>query len=126
MSDSFATPWTIACQSPLYMGFPRQKYWGGYPCSPLKDLPNPGIKPGSSGLAGGFFVVVVVQLLSYVQPFATPWTATLQASLFFTISQSLLKLTSIELVMPSNHLNLCHLLLLLPQSFPASESFPMS
>ena len=58
-------------------------------------------------------VVVVVQLLSNVQLFATPRTAASQASLSITNSQSLLKLTSIELVMPSNHLILCHLLLLL-------------
>ena len=47
-------------------------------------------------------------------------------TLCFTISQSLLKLTSIGSVMPSNHLILCHPLFLLPQSFPASESFPRS
>ena len=67
-----------------------------------------------------------VQLLSHVRLFATPWTAAPQASLSITNSQSLLKLTSIELVMPSNHLILCCLLLLLPQSFPASGSFPVS
>ena len=50
---------------------------------------------------------VVVQLLSHVRIFATPWTAALQASLSFTIPQSLLKLMSIESVMPSNHLILC-------------------
>ena len=55
----------------------------------------------------------------------TPCTAARQASLSFTISQSLLKLMSIESVMPSNHLILCHPLLLLP-SFPASGSFPIS
>ena len=48
--------------------------------------------------------VVVVQLLSHVWLFVTPWTAAGQASLFFTVSQSLLKLMSIESVMPSNHL----------------------
>ena len=57
--------------------------------------------------------VVVVQSLSYVQLFVTPWTAACQALLSFTISQSLLKHTSIKLMMPSNHLILCHLLLLL-------------
>ena len=56
-------------------------------------------------------IVVVFQLLSHVQLFAIPWTAPCQASLFFTISRSLLKLMSIELVMPSNHLTLCHPLL---------------
>ena len=52
-------------------------------------------------------VVVVVQLLNHVQLFVTPWTVACQASLSFTISQSLLKLMSIESVMPSNHLVLC-------------------
>ena len=56
--------------------------------------------------------VVVVQLLSHVCLFATPWTAAHQASLSFTISWSLLKLIFMELVMPFNHLILCHLLLL--------------
>ena len=59
------------------------------------------------------------QLLSHVQLFATPWTTALQASLSFTNSRSLLKLMSIELVMPSNHLILCHPLLLLPSIFPS-------
>ena len=64
-------------------------------------------------------IVVVVQSLSCVQLFATPWTAAHQASLSFTISQSLLKLMSIESVMPSNHLVLCHPLLLLLSIFPS-------
>ena len=67
----------------------------------------------------------VVQLLSRVQLLETPWTAACQASLSFTNSWSLLRLMSIKSVMPSNHLILCHPLLL-PQSFPASGSFPMS
>ena len=58
------------------------------------------------------YTVVVVQSLSCVQLFATPWTAACQASLSFTISRSLLKLMSIESVIPSNHLILCHVLLL--------------
>ena len=58
--------------------------------------------------------VLIVQLLNHVQLFATPWATVCQAYLSFTISQSLLKLVSIELVMPSNHLILCHPLLLLP------------
>ena len=64
------------------------------------------------------------QSLSRVQLFATPWTVARQASLSITNSQSLHKLMSIESVMPSNHLILYHPLLLLPQSFPASGSFP--
>ena len=67
-----------------------------------------------------------VQLLSRVRLFLTPQTAARQPSLSITNSRSLLKLTSIESVMPSNHLILCCPLLLLLQSFPASGSFPMS
>ena len=66
---------------------------------------------------------VVVQSLSHVQPFVTPWTAAHQASLSFTISWSLLKHMSIELVMPSNHPILCLPLLLLPSIFPSIRIF---
>ena len=64
-----------------------------------------------------------VQLLSHVLLFVTPWTAAHQASLSFTNSQSLLKLMSIESVMPSNHLILCRPLLLLPSIFPSIRVF---
>ena len=64
-----------------------------------------------------------VQLLSSVQLFATPWTAAHQASLSITSSQSLLKLMSIKSVMRSNHLILCHPLLLLPSIFPSIRVF---
>ena len=67
-----------------------------------------------------------VQSLSLVRLFVTPWTAAHQTSLSITSSQSLLKLMSIESVMPSNHLILCRPLLLPPQSFPAPGSFHMS
>ena len=67
--------------------------------------------------------VVVVQLLSHVWPFVTPCTAARQASLSFTLSQSLLKSISIESVMPSNHLILCCPLLLLPSVFPSIKVF---
>ena len=70
--------------------------------------------------------VAAVQSLSHVRLFATPWTAACQASLSFTLSQSLLKLMSIESVMPSNHLVLCHPSPSCLQSLPASESFLMS
>ena len=66
---------------------------------------------------------VSVQSLSRVWLFATPWTAAHQASLSITNSQSLPKLMSIELVMPSNHLILCHPLLLLPSIFPSIRVF---
>ena len=67
-----------------------------------------------------------VQSLSRVQLFGTPWTAAHQASLFITNSRNLLKLMSIKLVMPSNHLILCHSLLLLPSIFPSIRAFQMS
>ena len=53
----FATPWTVAHQAPLSLGFSRQEYWSGLPCPPPGDLPNPGIKPASlmlPALAGSF------------------------------------------------------------------------
>ena len=73
--------------------------------------------------AGDVRWLVVVQSLSRVHLFVTPWTAARQASLSFTISWSLLKLMSIELVMPSNHLILCNPLLLLPLVFPSIRVF---
>ena len=71
-------------------------------------------------------ILVVVESFSHGWLFTTPWTIARQGSLSFNMSWSFLKLISIELVMPSNHLFLCHPLLLYLQSFPASESFPMS
>ena len=67
-------------------------------------------------------VAIVVHLLSRIRLSVTPWTAACQASLYFTISQSLLKLMSIETVMPSNHLTLCRLLLR-PSIFPSIRVF---
>ena len=64
-----------------------------------------------------------VQSLSRIWLFATPWTAARQASLSITNSQSVLKLMSIESVMPSNHLILCHPLILLPSIFPSIRVF---
>ena len=64
-----------------------------------------------------------VQWRSRVRPFETPWTATCQASLSITNSQNLLKLMSIELVMPSNHLILFRPLFLLPSIFPSIRIF---
>ena len=67
----------------------------------------------------------IVQLVSPVQLFANPWSATYQSSLSFSISQSLLKFMPIELMMLSNHLILCHPLLLLPSTFPRIRIFSM-
>ena len=66
----------------------------------------------------------MVVVHSVVSDSVTPWTTACQASLSFTISQSLLKLMSIELVMPSNHLFLCHSFLHLPSNFPSIRVFP--
>ena len=68
-------------------------------------------------------VVVVLQPLNCVQLFVTPWTAAHQASLSFPISLIVLKVMSIESVKPSNHLILCHPLLLLPSVFPSIRVF---
>ena len=57
MSDS-ATPWTVAYQAPLSMGFSRQEYWSGLPFPSPGDLPSPGIEPVSPALAGRFFTTV--------------------------------------------------------------------
>ena len=48
MSDSFETPWTIACQAPLSLGLSRQEYWSWLPFLPPGDIPKPGIEPRSS------------------------------------------------------------------------------
>ena len=65
MSDSSATPWTIAFQAPLSLGFTRQEYWSGLPFPSPGDLPNQGIKPASPALEGGFFTI---EPLSPVKP----------------------------------------------------------
>ena len=75
------------------------------------------------GLKNSFSVVVVVQSLSLVWLFATPWTAACQVSLSFTISWSLLRFMSIESLMLSIHLILCCPLLLLPSVFPSIRVF---
>ena len=128
------------------MDFSRQEYWSGLPCPPPGDLPDPGIKlrspplkadslpskpPGKPDFLGIDSKSVcfkplqfnLVQSLSYVRLFATPWTVACQASLSITSSWCLLKLMSIELVMPSNYLILCHPLLLPSSIFPSIRVF---
>ena len=109
------------------------------------SAPQPGVEPISSALEGIFLTTgppeksflkpcilsssspnhqfTSVQSLSHVRLFVTPWTAAHQGSLSITNSQSLLKLLSIESVMPSNHLILCCPLLLLPSIFPSIRVF---
>ena len=69
MSGFFATPWTVACQAPLSVGFFRQEYWSGLPFPPPGDLPNPGIKPESLvslALAAGFFTTAPLGRLQVI------------------------------------------------------------
>ena len=132
------------------MGFSWQGYWSGLPCPSPGDLPNPGIEPGSPTLLAdalpseppgksltrndktasylisqhhSFSQFSSVRSFSHVQLFANPWTAACQASLSLINSQNLLKLTSIESVMPPNHLSLCHPLLFPPLIFPRIRVF---
>ena len=100
----------------------------------LKDLQSKGKMMGKVsshmevwGSHYGLYIcclyICCCQSLSHAQLFVSPWTTARQASLSFTISWSLLKLISIESVMPSNRLILCHPLLLLPSIFPSIEVF---
>ena len=56
MSNSFAIPWTVACQTPLCVGLPRQEYWSGLSFPSPRDLPDPGIGPRSPIFAGGLLI----------------------------------------------------------------------
>ena len=89
-------------------------------------LPHPWDSPGKSTGEGCHFLLkcMKVKSLSCVRLFETPWIAVHQASLSITNSWSLLRLMSIESVMPSNHLILCHPLLLPPSIFPSISGFP--
>ena len=124
----FATLWTITHQAPLSMGFSRQEYWSGLPCSTPGTFLTQGSSPhllcllhwqvGSLPLATPGKPNVsnnVTQLWHYLPVcycsatqlcwlFVTTWTAARQASLSFTVSQSLFRLMSIKLMIPSNHL----------------------
>ena len=60
-SDSFATLWTVASQSPLSMGFSKQEYWNGFPYPSPGELPDPGIELVSPALAGRFFSLVAAE-----------------------------------------------------------------
>ena len=99
------------------------------PCASLSPTGVPGASPWCPHGVPGSQVpqrlcLLLVQSLSCVQLFTIPWTTARQASLSFTISQSLLKLMPTESVMPSKHLILCCPLLLLPSDFPSIRVFP--
>ena len=87
----FVTPWSVAHQAPLSMGFPWQEYWSGLPCTPPGDLPNPGIELGSPALQSASSAAELLGkpinahalmraqlttqwVLSCVLLFVTPWT----------------------------------------------------
>ena len=129
---------TVAHQAPLSMEFSRQESWSWLPLPTPRNFPNPRIEPTSlvsSATAGRFLSnratcetpnshqFSSVHSLSCVWLFATPWTVARQASLSITNSQSLFKLMSIEWMMPSSHLILCHSLLLLPPIHPNIRVF---
>ena len=61
----FATPWTVAHQALLSMGFPRQEYWSGLPFPSSRDLPDPGIEPTSAALTGGLYHRASGEALAY-------------------------------------------------------------
>ena len=116
---------TLSCSAPVVLAW--QPWWGlteikitGFQGKKKK---NTKIFKASLNLNSQKYMVVIVQSLSYVRLSETPWTAAHQASLSITNSGSLLKLMSIELMMPSNPLVLCHPLLLLPSIFPSIRVF---
>ena len=132
-----ATLCIVAHQAPPAMGLYRQEHWSWLPFPSPGDLLAQGSNLGlrSPAWAGRFFATSTaweallifqfssVQSLSRVRLFATPWSAARQASLSITNSWSLLKLVSIESVMPSSHLILCCPLLLLPPIPPSIRVF---
>ena len=100
----FVTPWTVALQAPLFMGFSRQEYWSRLPFLSVDNLPDPGMKPVSPAWQANSLVlsqlgslnthtqihthISSVQSLSCVRLFATPWTVACEASLSITNSWS--------------------------------------
>ena len=123
----FTAPWIAAYQASLSMGFSRQEYWSGFPWPTQEIFLTQGSNPHLSclllqqvdslplaALGSPPVQFSSVQSLRRVRLSVTPCIAARQASLSITNSQSLLKLMSIESVMPSGHLILCHPLLLLP------------
>ena len=114
------------CLLILFMGFSRQECWIGSPFPSPVDHVFSVIGGKGDRELGKTGEGPFVQSLSCVWLFVTPWTASFQVSLSFTTSQRSLKLMSIELMMPSNHLILCHPLFYCLQSCPTSGSFPLS
>ena len=117
----------------VHFSIQNRKFWSRYRRSTFLRFLNLGAMSTSPQVLYYFLyyslwyaAIVVVQSLSHVWLFVTPWTIVCQASLSVTVSQSLLKFMSIESVMLSNHIILCHPLLFCLWSFPVSGSLPMS
>ena len=142
MSDSFVIPWTVTCQAPLPMGFPRQECWSALPFPSPGDLPDPGIKPSSPALACRFlttkppekpllctlFIYIcissVTQLcLTLCDPMSCCSTPG------FPVHHQLLEFTQTHVYWVSGHSTISSSVVPLsscPQSFPASGSLQMS
>ena len=126
MAATAMLPYSCVCKPWSSKSYPNCKNCtSGFPSRPMeisltkleaKEI-MPILHPWGKG--GYKFTIHYCSVAQSVQLFATPWTAAHQASLSFTISRSLLKLMSIKSVIPSNHLILCHPLLLLPSIFPS-------
>ena len=130
----FATPWTIAHQSPLSVEFSRQEYWSGLPFPSPRQSSQFRDWTQVSCIAGRFFTIFTREASNiHIIWFSIQFSHSVvsnslrphgcQASLSLTNSWSLLKLMPIESVMPSNHLILCHPLLLWPSIFPSIRVF---
>ena len=113
-------------------GISRQEYWNGLPFPSPVDLPDPGIKPMSPAWQMDFLPLshlgspdqsICCSVVQLSLTLCNPMDCSRLGSLSFTISQSLLKLMSIESVMPSNHFILCRPLLLLPSTFSSISIF---
>ena len=119
LRHTWVFPAVLSCAQVAFFPAAALTGWWG-PWHHARDTPSESVRTTVKEMCS----VVVVQLLSCVQFFATPWTAALQAALSSTISQRLLKFMFIESVMPSNHLILCCPLLLLPSLFLSIGIFP--
>ena len=96
MSSPFVTPYTVVCQSPLSMGFPRQEYWSGLPFPSPGVVLDPGIEPRSPSLAGGFFTTEPPgQLAHRIGPNLTPLTVPESQPVFSHHTGSALVLSSV-------------------------------
>ena len=119
----FANPWTIVHLAPLSMEFSRQEYWSGLPFSSPGNLPNLGVEPGSPSEPPGKPIVVAVKfsvMSNSLQSYGLRHTRLPCPSPSPRVCSNLCPWES---VIPSNHLILCHPLLLLPSIFPRIRVF---